>query len=104
VLVSRKPTGTLVLDDLRPGKHLYLFGTGTGLAPFLSIVKDPETYERFEKVVLVHGVREVSELAYGVPAEELPATSSSASWSRSGSSTTRRSRASRSATAAASPT
>jgi ferredoxin--NADP+ reductase len=64
VLVSCKPTGTLVIDDLRPGKRLYLFGTGTGLAPFLSIVKDPETYERFEKVVLVHGVREVSELAY----------------------------------------
>jgi ferredoxin--NADP+ reductase len=64
VLVSRKPTGTLVVDDLRPGRHLYLFGTGTGLAPFLSIVKDPETYERFEKVVLVHGVREASELAY----------------------------------------
>ena len=64
VLVSRKPTGTLVVDDLRPGRRLYLFGTGTGLAPFLSIVKDPETYERFEKVVLVHGVREVSELAY----------------------------------------
>lgn len=64
VLVSRKPAGTLVIDDLRPGRHLYLFGTGTGLAPFLSIVKDPDTYERFEKVVLVHGVREVSELAY----------------------------------------
>jgi ferredoxin--NADP+ reductase len=64
VLVSRKPTGTLVVDDLRPGRRLYLLGTGTGLAPFLSIVKDPETYERFEKVVLVHGVREVSELAY----------------------------------------
>jgi ferredoxin--NADP+ reductase len=64
ILVSRKPTGTLVVDDLRPGKHLYLFGTGTGLAPFLSIVKDPDTYERFEKVILVHGVREVSELAY----------------------------------------
>ena len=64
VLVSRKPTGTLVIDDLRPGRRLYMFGTGTGLAPFLSIVKDPETYERFEKVVLVHGVREVSELAY----------------------------------------
>ena len=64
VLVSRKPTGTLVVDDLRPGRRLYLFGTGTGLAPFMAIVKDPETYERFEKVVLVHGVREVSELAY----------------------------------------
>jgi ferredoxin--NADP+ reductase len=64
VLVSRKPVGTLVIDDLLPGQHLYLFGTGTGLAPFMSIIKDPETYERFEKVVLVHGVRFVSELAY----------------------------------------
>ncbi|WP_137936844.1 ferredoxin--NADP reductase [Chitinivorax sp. B] len=64
ILVSRKPTGTLVLDDLRPGKHLYLFGTGTGLAPFMSIIQDPETYERYEKVILFHGVRMVSELAY----------------------------------------
>jgi ferredoxin--NADP+ reductase len=73
ILVSRKPAGTLVIDDLRPGKHLYLLGTGTGLAPFLSIVKDPDTYERFEKVVLVHGVREVSELAYADYLErELP--------------------------------
>lgn len=64
ILVSRKPVGTLVVDDLRPGKNLYLFGTGTGLAPFMSIIKDPEVYERFEKVVLVHGVRWVSELAY----------------------------------------
>lgn len=64
VLVGRKPTGTLIIDDLTPARHLYLFGTGTGLAPFMSIVRDPETYERFEKVVLVHGVREVSELAY----------------------------------------
>ena len=64
ILVSRKPVGTLVLDDLRPGKHLYLLSTGTGLAPFLSIVKDPETYERFERVVLVHGVRHINDLAY----------------------------------------
>lgn len=64
ILVSRKPTGTLVLDDLLPGKNLYLLGTGTGLAPFMSIIKDPEAYERFEKIVLVHGVRYVSELAY----------------------------------------
>lgn len=64
VLISRKPVGTLIIDDLRPGRNLYLFGTGTGLAPFMSIIKDPETYERFEKVVLVHGVRFVSELAY----------------------------------------
>ncbi len=64
ILVSQKSVGTLVLDDLKPGKHLYLFSTGTGLAPFMSIIRDPETYERFEKVILVHGVRLVSELAY----------------------------------------
>jgi ferredoxin/flavodoxin---NADP+ reductase len=64
VLVSRKPTGTLVIDDLKPAHNLYLLGTGTGLAPFMSIIKDPQTYERFQKVVLVHGVRLVSELAY----------------------------------------
>jgi ferredoxin--NADP+ reductase len=64
IIVSRKPVGTLVLHDLLPGKHLYLLSTGTGLAPFLSIVRDPQTYERFEKVVLVHGVRQVSDLAY----------------------------------------
>lgn len=64
LLVGRKPTGTLVLSDLLPGRHLYLFATGTGLAPFMSIIRDPETYERFEKVILVHGVRQVSELAY----------------------------------------
>jgi ferredoxin--NADP+ reductase len=65
IVVSRKPTGTLVLRDLKPGKHLYLLSTGTGLAPFISLIQDPETYERFEKVVLIHGVRTVSELAYG---------------------------------------
>ncbi len=64
LIVGRKPVGSLVLDDLRPGKHLYLLSTGTGLAPFISIIQDPETYERFDKVVLVHGVRQVSELAY----------------------------------------
>jgi ferredoxin--NADP+ reductase len=64
ILVSRKPTGTLLLRDLKPGKHLYLLSSGTGLAPFMSLVKDPETYERFEKIVLVHGVRYRSELAY----------------------------------------
>jgi len=64
LFVSRKPVGTLVMHDLNPGRHLYLFGTGTGLAPFMSIIRDPETYERFDKVVLVHCVREVSELAY----------------------------------------
>ena len=64
VIVGRKPVGSLVLDDLRPGRHLYLLSTGTGLAPFISIIQDPETYERFEKVVLIHGVRQLSELAY----------------------------------------
>jgi len=64
IIVGRKPTGTLLINYLLPGKHLYLIGTGTGLAPFLSIVRDPETYERFEKVILVHGVRDVAELAY----------------------------------------
>ena len=64
ILVSEKAVGTLVLDDLRDGRNLYLLSTGTGLAPFMSIIRDPETYERFEKIVVVHGVREVSELAY----------------------------------------
>jgi ferredoxin--NADP+ reductase len=64
VIVGKKPTGTLVVDYLLPGKRLYLLGTGTGLAPFLSIVRDPETYERFEQVIVVHGVRLVAELAY----------------------------------------
>lgn len=64
IMISKKPTGTLVLDDLRPGKHLYLLSTGTGLAPFMSVIQDLQTYERFEKVILVHGVRYVSEVAY----------------------------------------
>lgn len=64
LLVSRKAVGTLVVDDLKPAMNLYLFGTGTGLAPFMSIIQDPYTYEKFEKVILVHGVRTVSELAY----------------------------------------
>jgi ferredoxin--NADP+ reductase len=64
VIVGRKPTGTLLIDYTLPGKRLYLFGTGTGLAPFMSIIRDPETYEKFEKVILVHGVRRMDELAY----------------------------------------
>ena len=64
IIVGRKPTGTLLIDYLLPGKNLYLLSTGTGMAPFLSVIRDPETYERFEKVILVHGVREVKELAY----------------------------------------
>jgi len=64
IIVGRKPTGTLLIDYLVPGKNLYLMGTGTGLAPWMSIIRDPETYEKFDKVVLVHGVRQVNELAY----------------------------------------
>jgi ferredoxin/flavodoxin---NADP+ reductase len=65
ILVGAKATGTLIQDNLRPGKVLYLLGTGTGLAPFVSIIKDPDVYERYEHVVLVHGCRFIDELAYG---------------------------------------
>ena len=64
ILMSRKPVGTLVIDDINPGKNLYLLATGTGLAPFLSIVKDPDVYQRFESVRLVHCVRKIEDLAY----------------------------------------
>lgn len=72
LLTSSKPTGTLLVEDLLPGKNLYLLSTGTGLAPFMSVIKDPEVYERFDKVILTHGVREVSELAYEDTIRELP--------------------------------
>lgn len=65
ILVGKKPTGTLVQDSLLPGKRLYLVATGTGLAPFVSIIKDPQVYERFEKVILVHGSRFIADLSYG---------------------------------------
>lgn len=64
VLVGRKPTGTLVLDGLKPGKRLYMLGTGTGLAPWLSLARDPEVYDRFEDVVVTHTVRAVADLNY----------------------------------------
>ncbi|WLD59273.1 ferredoxin--NADP reductase [Salinispirillum sp. LH 10-3-1] len=64
VYVGWKPTGTLITDNLLPGKNLYLLSTGTGLAPFLSIIKDPEAYDLYEHIILVHGTRFVSELAY----------------------------------------
>lgn len=64
VLLGKKPTGTLVLDALTPGKRLYMFSTGTGFAPFASLVRDPETYERYDEVIVTHTCREVSELAY----------------------------------------
>jgi len=65
VLINKKATGTLLLDNLLPGKNLWLLSTGTGLAPFLSIIKDPAVYERFEHVVLTHTVRHKAELAVG---------------------------------------
>ncbi|MES2710462.1 MAG: ferredoxin--NADP reductase [Pseudomonadota bacterium] len=77
VLIGRKPVGTLVLDNLAPGENLYLVATGTGLAPFLSLIREPETYDRFERVILCHTVRQVAELAYrdfitqDLPADEL---------------------------------
>lgn len=64
VIVGRKPTGTLIVDNLLPGKNLYLLSTGTGLAPFMSIIRDPEVYERYERIVLTHTCRFVDELAY----------------------------------------
>lgn len=64
VLMRKKPTGTLVLDALLPGKRLYLFSSGTGVAPFAGIIRDPETYEKFEEVVLIQTCREVAELTY----------------------------------------
>jgi ferredoxin--NADP+ reductase len=74
IIVGKKPTGTLLIDYLLPGKRLYLLSTGTGLAPFMSIIRDPDTYERFEQVILVHGVRQKDELAYhDLLTEHLPA-------------------------------
>ncbi len=73
ILVGRKPTGTLVTDHLLPGRNLYLLSTGTGLAPFLSLIKDPEVYENFDKVIVAHGVRFIEDLAYqDVISQELP--------------------------------
>ena len=64
VIMNRKSVGTLVLDTLQPGRNLYLFATGTGLAPFMSVAFDPETYEQYEKVILIHTVRTMAEHAY----------------------------------------
>ena len=65
IIMRPKPTGTLVLDALLPGNRLYMFATGTGIAPFASLMRDPETYEKFEQVILVHTCRYKAELAYG---------------------------------------
>ena len=64
VLIGRKPTGSLIMDNLRPGKRLFLFASGTGLAPFMGVIRDPEYYSDFLNIVLLHGVRQVSELGY----------------------------------------
>lgn len=64
VLLGKKPTGTLVLDALTPGKRLYLLSTGTGAAPFASLLREPETYEKFESVIFTHTCRAVADLAY----------------------------------------
>lgn len=65
IIVRPKPVGTLVLDALLPGKRLWLFATGTGIAPFASLMRDPETYERFDQVIMMHTCRQTDELEYG---------------------------------------
>jgi ferredoxin--NADP+ reductase len=72
ILIGRKPTGTLLIHDLLPGRTLFLLATGTGLAPFMSIIRNPDTYSRFGKVVLVHGCRMIAELAYCDVIKALP--------------------------------
>jgi ferredoxin--NADP+ reductase len=64
VLLGKKPTGTLVHDALVPGKRLYCFSTGTGFAPFASVIRDPETYEKFDEVIVTHTCRQAAELDY----------------------------------------
>lgn len=66
VLMRQKPTGTLVLDALTPARRLFMISTGTGIAPFASLIRDPETFEKFDHVVLTHTCRDHAELAYGV--------------------------------------
>jgi len=65
IILRPKPVGTLVMDALLPGERLWLFATGTGIAPFASILRDPETYERFNQIIVTHTCREVAELEYG---------------------------------------
>src|SRR3546814_20649708 len=68
--MRKKPTGTLMLDALTPGKRLYMFSTGTGIAPFASLIRDPDTYEKFDEVILTHTCRQVAELKYGFDLHE----------------------------------
>ncbi len=70
--VSPRPTGTLVVKNLTPGKRLWCLATGTGLAPFLSVIRDPATFEKFDEVIVTHTVRTASELAYSELLESLP--------------------------------
>ena len=65
IIMTKKPVGTLVLDALLPGKRLYMIATGTGIAPFASLIRDPEVYEQYDEVILTHACREAAELAYG---------------------------------------
>jgi len=65
ILMRQKSTGTLVVDALTPGERLFMFSTGTGIAPFASLVRDPDTYEKFAHVYLTHTCRESAELRYG---------------------------------------
>ncbi len=65
IILRPKPVGTLVLDALLPGKRLWFLATGTGFAPFASLMRDPETYERFEQVIMMHTCRTGEELVYG---------------------------------------
>ena len=64
VLIGKKPTGTLVADALLPGKRLFMLSTGTGLAPFMSVAREPDMYDRFDQLVIVHSTRRVIDLAY----------------------------------------
>ncbi len=64
IFVCKKPVGTLILDALKPGKRLFMVATGTGLAPFLSVLRDPETHEKFDEIIITHTVREQEEPAY----------------------------------------
>ena len=65
IILRPKPVGTLVIDALLPGEHLWFLATGTGIAPFASLMRDPETYEKFEQVIMMHTCRTVEELEYG---------------------------------------
>ncbi len=64
IILMTKSTGTLILDAIKSGRRLFLFSTGTGFAPFASLIRDPETYEKFDKIILTHTCRDINELSY----------------------------------------